>query len=98
MAGLDGVLEIKGLLRPCWVENRKALFHLWAKVVDWEKAPPYMDPVIAVSRPTIRAVVEYEDGTVSYVPPESITFLDTQWQMAEFEACYYREEDQDGCC
>lgn len=75
-------------LRPCTVDGRCALFHMW--FTHSQVIPPslliggHSGGVITQQY----ALVEYEDGTMSYVNPFNIKFLDTISQMNEFETCY----------
>lgn len=97
MAQYNGLsFQVKGLVRPCMVDDKKALFHRWSHKAQ------VVDPSLAIGghsggrlEQTV-AIVEYEDGTVAEVYPYRVKFLDTPWQMEEFEACYYREEMKDG--
>lgn len=91
MAGLDGVLEVRGLLRPCMVDGKKALFHRMY-THNYVIAPsPMLGGPPGGQLSFNLAVVEYENGELGEVPATKIKFLDTKQQMADFEACYYRE-------
>lgn len=75
MAGL--CIETK--LRPCHVvgskSETKALFHCWSFHSDLYNASPMVGghPGGVVAR--MGAIVEFEDGRVSVVRPESIRFV-----------------------
>lgn len=65
--------------RPCMVEGRKkALFHRWVHIS--QVVPPEITVgghgggVVA----GVKALVEFEDGTVTEVSPFSVTFLDSK--------------------
>ena len=95
MAGLDGVLEIRGMLRPCLVNGRKALFHRWMERRWLVDASPLQGGHPGGLCAMTMALVEDERGQIREVYPREVHFLDTHWQMAEFEACYYREEHKE---
>lgn len=88
MSALDGVLEIRGPLRPCMVDDKKALFHQWSHKAQ------VVGPSLAIGghgggqlEQTV-AIVEYEDGTVAEVYPYRVRFLDTQGRMEDFQREY----------
>lgn len=64
--------------RPCWVGDRKALFHRWAP-----SAHPVLPRGVQPSENArffqfrnVKAIVEYQDGTVDQVYPTEIQFID----------------------
>lgn len=89
-------IEVKGALRPCMVKDRKALFHRWSDKAEVLAPSPRVGGHTGGQLYQTVAIVEYDDGSVHEAYPSEIRFLDTPWQMEEFEACYYREEMKDG--
>lgn len=85
MAGLNGTIIISNSEhRPCIADGKKALFHNWER---WsEILPP--SPMVGghnggVLQGTL-AIVEYEDGTVGKVLPQSIKFVDNLFKEYDF--------------
>lgn len=78
MAGLNNEIIIKSELRPCFVKNKKALFHKWN---EFSKPVPggitTIDPPPGQITYTL-GMVEYEDGTVEEVAPHHIRFIDNK--------------------
>ena len=99
MAKYEGIkVKLDSLLRPCIVEGRKALFHrMYTRYQIVAPSPMVGGPPGGQISFTL-AVVEFEDGSVREVHASMVKFLDTQCQMDEFEACYYKEDNNDGCC
>jgi ribosomal protein S27E len=52
-------------LRPCYVQGRKALFHAWTQRNDGLK-----DNYVAI--------IEWEDGVVTYCYPHEVRFIDNK--------------------
>ncbi len=50
-------------LRPCFVKERKANFHCWGTFADEDGSG-------------VCGVIEYEDGTCDWFPPNMIKFAD----------------------
>ena len=67
--------------RPCRVNGEDALFHRWATKDEVEK--------ISMNC----GIVEYRDGTIKEVRPESIQFLDGESLFRE-TAGFEKEEDK----
>ena len=63
MAGLK--VEIP--LRPCLVDDRRAMFHMWIN---------YSKPEANGVHSLVLGLVEYDDGWVDTVKPEDIRFVD----------------------
>ena len=64
----DWTLKIKDTRRPCYVDDRKGLFHCWsqqATILNSEHT--FMGTV---------GIVEFEDGHVARVLPNNIQFAD----------------------
>lgn len=77
MANIMGSVEIRTAeYRPCYVYGRKALFHRWTDVamLSPSKALVYGNTKEAEDIATL-AIVEFEDGTVERVFPESVRFV-----------------------
>lgn len=62
MAGLNGTIIIEAELRPCYYYGQKALFHKWVEKNLVEKCT--------------LALIELENGSVIYSPPQDIRFCD----------------------
>lgn len=92
MAGLDGVLEVRGMFRPCMVAGRKHLFHRWMERRWLVDASPLKGGHPGGLCAMTMALVEDERGQIREVYPREVHFLDTQQQMADFEICYHRGE------
>lgn len=60
-------IEIKQELRPCFINGKKALFHLWIKKYDFVLRDEY-----------IKGLVEFVDGTVEEVMADTIRFCDNK--------------------
>lgn len=65
-------------LRPCLANGKEALFHRWADFADVKTA------ILQGSTPgqiwRVLAIVEYRNGTVDFVGPESLVFLDNKFE------------------
>ncbi len=57
-------------LRPCYVDGKKALFHLWAERVDF---------VFTNTVKKIVGIVEFENGRLTAVEPHLIRFVPTNF-------------------
>lgn len=84
-------VEVKGLLRPCMVGKRKALFHRWTQESKIIPPSSFKGGDSGGQLSTTVGIIEWDDGTIHGVYPYEIRFLDTQSQMAEFGECYPRE-------
>jgi hypothetical protein len=85
MANLSSEIIIRADLRPCIVNNRKALFHKWSdksKVVS--PSPMVGGPVGGVINYTV-GIIEYEDGVVTECYPYEIRFVDGEFQKYCFK-------------
>lgn len=86
MASLNNEIIIKSELRPCFVKDKKALFHKWnefSKPVPGGITP--IDPPPGEIKYTL-GMVEYEDGTVEEVAPHYIKFIDNKIKEYDFKA------------
>jgi hypothetical protein len=76
MAIPNNHIKIKLECRPCYVEGRKAMFHMWSSVqqlvppsiLNWGHNGGAVRSVLGI--------VEFEDGKVAQVRPEQIRFAD----------------------
>ena len=59
-------IEIKQKIRPCLVENKKALFHKWVHIKN------------LLGQEFEVGIVEYENGQVEEVTPNNIKFCDNE--------------------
>lgn len=72
-------------LRPCYVQSRKALFHLWVHSARPVK-PRGMEEDETAERYQLSAthgLVEFEDGTLARVWPQDIQFVDIRPEFQE---------------
>ena len=94
MAGLNGELTIKTAeYRPCIVEGRKALFHRWHTISNVLSPSPMIGGHPGGQITYTRAIIEYEDGTVSQCNPTDITFCDPPHK----EYCFGAEQEEPSC-
>lgn len=77
MAALGSTVTIKNSqYRPCFVNDKKALFHKWEIVMEIVPPSPMMGGHAGGQISSDFAIVEYEDGTVAQVNPNRIKFVD----------------------
>ena len=72
MEGFSGEIIAKTELRPCFVENKKALFHKWVHIKN------------LLGQEFENGIVEYEDGQVEEVNPRDIKFIDNKTKEYDF--------------
>ncbi len=60
-----GNIEIKQEVRPCYINGKKALFHLWIKKIDFITKNEF-----------VKGLVEFADGTVEEIEADKIRFCD----------------------
>lgn len=87
-------IKVDNNLRPCLAYGKKALFHRLHTRYRLLDASPLCGGHPGGQVSFNMAVVEYEDGSMAEVPTGGIKFLDTPYQMAEFEGCYYTAEQE----
>ena len=75
MASFKGV-EIKRELRPCLVKGKPALFHMWEEHTDIIEPSPMVGGHAGGVLKGVMGIIETEEGQVTRVRPESITFTD----------------------
>lgn len=77
-------LEVKQNLRPCIVEKEgKALFHRW--VDSATTVPAILQGQVSGQVWHVYGLVEFEDGSIDYVHPMEIKFLDSEGIFKEFD-------------
>lgn len=72
-------IKITHQTRPCWVDGRRAMFHRWtdsARPVK-PRGQEQEDAVDNFQLHSVHGLVEYEDGTVARVWPNTIRFADS---------------------
>ena len=62
--------------RPCKVRGRKAIFHQWEEISRPVEPSPMIGGHTGGEFKRTYAIVEFEDGTIAEVYPESVTFCD----------------------
>jgi hypothetical protein len=80
MATINQAFTITHQTRPCWVDGRRAIFHRWTDSARPVK-PRGMEEDEAADRyqlHSVHALVEYEDGTVERVWPNTVRFADSR--------------------
>lgn len=90
MANNENVLRTSEY-RPCWVEGRRAFFHRWTDSARPVK-PKGMEDEETTKRyqmHSVHGLVEFEDGTVTRVWPNTIQFADgghfNEWDWETME-------------
>lgn len=96
MAALDGKITFSTCeMRPCWVDGRRAMFHRWTDSARPVK-PKGMEDEDTLDRYQLHSVhglVEYEDGTMARVWPNTIQFADGGYfDDYDWEAMEHRRE------
>lgn len=72
--------------RPCWVNERRAIFHRWsdsARPVNPYGKGDHSDD--RLQKWSVHGIVEYEDGTVEREWPSAIQFADSAEKFAAFD-------------
>lgn len=80
MAAFNTDIQIKHQTRPCWVDGRRAMFHRWTDSARPVK-PRGMEDTDTTDRfqvHSVHALVEYEDGTMERVWPNTVQFADSR--------------------
>lgn len=67
-------IEIKQGLRPCYINGKKALFHLWIKKKD-----------IVMQNEYIVGLIEFVDGIVEEIKADKIRFCDSKIKEYDFK-------------
>lgn len=67
-------IDVKQELRPCFINGKKALFHLWIRKYDFIMKTEY-----------IAGLVEFADGTVEEILANKIRFCDYKIREYSFE-------------
>ncbi len=75
---LQGGYKMLIELRPCIVDDHKALFHGWTEKEYVVEASPLIGGAHAGQIKYLYGVVEYEDGTVHMCVPSQIQFVDNK--------------------
>ena len=89
MAACDFTITRKDERRPCWVDGRRAMFHRWTDsarpVKPWGTEDD--ETVDRFQVHNVHGLVEYEDGTVARVWPNTIQFVPNpmDWHPAAWE-------------
>ena len=77
--------------RPCWVKEKRAMFHCWSEVSQIVPPSPMMGGYPGGVISNTYGVVEFEDGRVKRVEPESIRFVN----IGHFHETYFGEVDNE---
>ena len=72
----------KSEYRPCYVGNKKALFHMWEDISSIHIAMLKGDVSGQIKRTF--GIVEYEDGTIDEVIPSKIRFIEGIFKEYDF--------------
>lgn len=65
-------IKITREIRPCFANEKKALFHMWAE--NCEVILRLNGKADSIKK--VMGIVEFEDGSVNMVYPQHIKFLD----------------------
>lgn len=77
MAAIKDTVTIKTTeYRPCYVKDKKALFHRWEEKSEIVVPSPMVGGHGGGVVKGTLAIVEYEDGTIDEVRPQQIRFAD----------------------
>lgn len=78
MAARDIVVRLGAEYRPCWVRDRRAIFHRWADSARpvSPRGQEKKDTENRLQISNVHGLVEYEDGTMERVWPQHIQFAD----------------------
>lgn len=76
-------IKINQTLRPCFVDGKKALFHLWGnepckienKIQHFYDNKVLNEHVETYNTTRLIGIVEYDDGTVAEVEPSKVKFV-----------------------
>ena len=85
MAGINSTWTIKSEYRPCYVGEKRALFHCWAQTSSIHKQQSRTDCAGIMTE--VFALCEFEDGTVKKVKTQDICFTD-----GDFEGYTWRKK------
>ena len=77
--------------RPCLVDGKKAMFHCWSNISNLVSPSALFGGDVGGTVSKTLGIVEFEDGTVTRVLPESIRFVDG----GGFDEVYYGEVDNE---
>ncbi len=81
MASLDGMITIsKSEYRPCIVDGKKALFHMWESFSKPIAADLHIGGSPAGVLSYVFAIIEFEDGTVDRALPQEVKFVDNKFK------------------
>ena len=75
MAHLNNTITITNELRPCYVKEQKALFHTWTEESNVIPPSPLKGGHAGGVVKCAFGIVEFEDGRIEKVYPESIKFV-----------------------
>ena len=74
MASLGPKIIIENVLRPCFVDGKRALFHRWEDKAELVGESLLRGGHRGGQRRAVVGIVEFEDGTVKEVYPSDIQF------------------------
>ena len=84
-------ITIKMELRPCTVNDRKALFHKWSEKSKIIEPSPMIGGHSGGVIKGTSGIIEYEDGTIAECHPYEIKFLDGKFKEYYFEERKYND-------
>lgn len=84
MASIKSIFEMP--TRPCWVDGRRAIFHRWTDSARSAKARGMEEDENAqrFQLHNVHALVEFEDGTMERVWPNTVRFADSDELFAGY--------------
>lgn len=78
-------MKIEAELRPCLVNDKRALFHKWSDKSKIIKPSPFRGGDQGGVLMYTVGIVEYEDGQVCECMPNQIKFIDSKMEQYYFK-------------
>ena len=88
-----GTIKIEFKLRPCIVNQQRALFHCWEQRSEVVPSSPMVGGHSGGVVNQILGIIEREDGTIHKAYPEEIRFIDGEAKRY-FSENVTEEEDE----
>lgn len=90
-----GTIQIEFKLRPCIVNQQRALFHCWEQRSEVVPSSPMVGGHSGGAVNPILGIIEREDGTIHKAYPEEIIFIDGEVKRY-FSENVTEEEENNG--
>lgn len=85
MENTTNIINTAQELRPCFVNEKKALFHRWAEIREIVPPSALRGGHSGGEIARTFAIVEFEDGTVGEVYANNIKFADNPFSRYDFK-------------